>query len=124
MHQTATLTKWYDERGRHEIYAGGKSVNLESTEHNLMVRQEIITNEVQHDLDKLGIAKTAREEKRRMRDKKLKEDAERDAQMAKLYREVVLGEKSEPLVQIGGLSSAPAAKPAAEEREEVGSFGD
>ncbi|MCC7496875.1 MAG: radical SAM protein [Bryobacterales bacterium] len=124
MHQTATLTKWYDERGRHEIYAGGKSVNLESTEHNLMVRQEIITNEVQHDLDKLGIAKTAREEKRRMRDKKLKEDAERDAQMAKLYREVVLGEKTEPLVQIGGLSSAPAAKPAAEEREEVGSFGD
>ena len=28
MHMTATLTKWYEEHGRHEIFAGGKSVNL------------------------------------------------------------------------------------------------
>ena len=25
MHMTATLTKWYEEHGRHEIFAGGKS---------------------------------------------------------------------------------------------------
>ena len=29
MHMTATLTKWYEEHGRHEIFAGGKSVELE-----------------------------------------------------------------------------------------------
>ncbi len=29
MHMTATLTKWYEEHGRHEIFAGGKKVNLE-----------------------------------------------------------------------------------------------
>ena len=29
MHMTATLTKWYDEHGRHEIFAGGKAVPLE-----------------------------------------------------------------------------------------------
>src|SRR5450631_3237517 len=29
MHMTATLTKWYEEKGRHEIIAGGKAVNLE-----------------------------------------------------------------------------------------------
>ena len=29
MHMTATLTKWYEEHGRHEIFAGGKSVKLE-----------------------------------------------------------------------------------------------
>ena len=26
MHMTATLTKWYEEHGRHEIFAGGKTV--------------------------------------------------------------------------------------------------
>ncbi len=29
MHMTATLTKWYDEHGRHEIFAGGKKVGLD-----------------------------------------------------------------------------------------------
>ena len=33
MHMTATLTKWYEEHGRHEIYAGGKKVNLATTTH-------------------------------------------------------------------------------------------
>ena len=28
MHMTATLTKWYEEHGRHEIFAGGKNVQL------------------------------------------------------------------------------------------------
>ena len=43
--------------------------------------------------------------------------------MAKLYREQVLKEQPGPeLVQIGGM--VPAPPKAAEEREEVGSFGD
>ena len=29
MHMTATLTKWYEEHGRHEIFAGGKAVPLD-----------------------------------------------------------------------------------------------
>ncbi len=29
MHMTATLTKWYEEHGRHEIFAGGKKVGLD-----------------------------------------------------------------------------------------------
>ena len=28
MHMTATLTKWYEEHGRHEIFAGNKNVPL------------------------------------------------------------------------------------------------
>ena len=28
MHMTATLTKWYEEKGRHEIIAGGKAGQL------------------------------------------------------------------------------------------------
>src|SRR6266496_5344994 len=89
MHMTATLTKWYQEHGRHEIFAGGKKVNLEDKTHALYLREEIVTNEVQHDLDKLGIANTAREEKLRARDNKakdnkIKNDAAYDARMAQL----------------------------------------
>jgi uncharacterized radical SAM superfamily Fe-S cluster-containing enzyme len=119
MHMTATLTKWYEEHGRHEIIAGGKNVNLASKEHNLVLREADVNHGLQHDLDKLGIAKTAREEKKRARDMKLS-DAE-NARMAKLYRQHVLKEEAGPeLVQLGGIQ---AAKPAAA-KEEVGSFGD
>ena len=66
MHMTATLTKWYEEHGRHEIFAGGKSVPLNSKDHSMVLRDGIVTTEVQHDLDKLGIAKNcARREDRR-----------------------------------------------------------
>jgi uncharacterized radical SAM superfamily Fe-S cluster-containing enzyme len=136
MHMTATLTKWYEEHGRHEIFAGGKAVPLNSRDHSLVLRQEIVTNEIQHDLDKLGIAKNAREEKIRARDTRLKDAAENE-RMAKLYREHVLKEAAGPgLVQIGSIAPAapkplappPAVRPPAvrpvEEREEVGSFGD
>jgi len=125
MHMTATLTKWYEEHGRHEIFAGGKAVPLQDKDHSLVLRQEIVTTEVQHDLDRLGIAKTAREEKIRARDAKLRDQAENE-RMAKLYREHVLKEKSSPdLVPLGSILPAPkpVAKPV-EEREEVGSFGD
>ena len=37
MHMTATLTKWYEEHGRHEIFAGGKKVAMDSTDHSLVL---------------------------------------------------------------------------------------
>jgi len=37
MHMTATLTKWYQEHGRHKIYAGGKPVELATAEHTLVL---------------------------------------------------------------------------------------
>ena len=92
MHMTATLTKWYEEHGRHEIFAGGKSVNLTSTQHKLTLVEEHVKAGVQHDLDDLGIAKNAREEKMRARAAKLKQEQE-NARMAKLYREHILKEK-------------------------------
>ena len=121
MHMTATLTKWYEEHGKHEIFAGGKAVPLASKEHSLVLRDDIVTIESQKDLDRLGIAKNAGQEKSRARDAKLKQQAENE-RMAKLYREHVLKEQPGPgLVTIAG--AQPAAKPA-EDREEVGSFGD
>jgi uncharacterized radical SAM superfamily Fe-S cluster-containing enzyme len=104
MHMTATLTKWYDEHGRHEIFAGGKSVKLDTSAHTMTLRDEIITTEEQHDLDRLGIAKTAREEKARARDSKL-HDAENE-RMAKLYRKHVLNEPEGPqLVQLESIGA-------------------
>ena len=130
MHMTATLTKWYDEHGRHEIFAGGKNVKMEASDHNLILREGIVTTEEQHDLDKLGIAKNSREEKLRARDAKQKEargpqmnDEAYNARMAALYREVVLKEKpaqsENGFIPLGALSkpngnSAPAAVEARE----------
>jgi uncharacterized radical SAM superfamily Fe-S cluster-containing enzyme len=98
MHMTATLTKWYEEYGRHEIFAGGKSVQLNSTAHSLILDEALVTNEVQHDLDELGIAKNARQEKQRARALKMsQQDNER---MAKLYRQHILKEEAAPETQI------------------------
>src|SRR5437870_2860705 len=122
MHMTATLTKWYEEHGRHEIFAGGKNVKMDSTEHSLLLRDGIVTQEEQRDLDKLGIAKNAREEKLRARDAKQKNDPAYNARMAALYREVVLKEKpvqsENGFIPLGALAkpngnghSVPEAKP-------------
>jgi len=110
MHMTATLTKWYEEHGRHEIFAGGKKVNLENKDHSLVLKDEIVTLEEQRDLDKLGIAKNSREEKIRARDAKQKNDPAYNARMAQLYREVVLKEKT-PTTEGGFISLDALAKP-------------
>jgi uncharacterized radical SAM superfamily Fe-S cluster-containing enzyme len=68
MHMTATLAKWYQEHGRHEIFTGGRSVPLAKSAHSLRVRPELVTIEPQRDLDLMGVPKTAREEKLRARD--------------------------------------------------------
>jgi hypothetical protein len=138
MHMTATLTKWYEEHGRHEIFAGGKKVKMDDEVHSLLLRDDLVTNELQHDLDNLGIAKTAREEKKRARDAKAalavdhsetpvaghrgpqKNDDAYNARMASLYREVVLKEKpavaENGFIPLGALIKpnggiAPAPKP-------------
>src|SRR5215469_8425358 len=124
MHMTATLTKWYEEHGRHEIFAGGKAVAMQNKSHSLVLRDEDVHHAKQKDLDKLGIAKTAREEKTRARDEKLKQ--QENERMAKLYRQHVLKEEpGEALVQLTPAPAKAKAGAASEERrEEVGSFGD
>ena len=104
MHMTAKLNEWYEEHGRHEIWAGDRAVELSTTEHSMLLRDEIVTTEVQHDLDDLGIVKYARDERRAKRDEKLAElraKAENE-KMAKLYRQEILGEVAQ--------ADAPAAK--------------
>ena len=125
MHMTATLTKWYEQNGRHEIFAGNKNVGLKEVRHSLELNEEHVNFKKQTDLDMLGIAKNAREEKIRARDIKLKmqQDAE-NAKMAKLYREVVLKEQpKEGFVGIENLMASAAPKKHTAD-EEVGAMGD
>ncbi|HET9838776.1 MAG TPA: radical SAM protein [Candidatus Angelobacter sp.] len=125
MHMTATLTKWYEEHGRHEIFAGGKAVGLNEAQHKLKLNEDHVHAERNHTLDDLGIARTAREEKLRARDAKLKKSAD-EARMEALYREHIL---KEPKPQ-GGFVPLTSITPAngngngqhAEKKEEV--FGD
>jgi hypothetical protein len=126
MHMTATLTKWYDEHGRHEIFAGGKKVNLATSEHKLKLNEQHVNAGAQHDLDDLGIAKNAREEKLRARAAKAKQEAE-NARMAALYRQHVLNEKPPesnvvPLTSL--IASAPATEPAKKDEVAEEVFGD
>jgi uncharacterized radical SAM superfamily Fe-S cluster-containing enzyme len=112
MHMTATLTKWYEEHGRHEIFAAGKSVPLTSTVHSLTLDQQAVDADAQTDLDELMIPKTAHEEKIRARNRHSAsatftipvDPADYHADMARLYRQHVL--KEAPTVQIQGLSGA------------------
>ena len=130
MHMTATLTKWYEERGRHEIFAGGKNVELDSKEHSLVLDPEAVAAGVQTDLDAQGIAKNARQEKLAARaaargangangagaangsganggaDGQPARDAAYDRQMEALYRQHVLKEEAPPIVQIQGLKAS------------------
>jgi 7,8-dihydro-6-hydroxymethylpterin dimethyltransferase len=114
MHMTATLTKWYEEHGRHEIFAGNKSVPLASTAHSLALNEEAVRAGAQTDLDELGIAKNAREEKMQARakdhEKKLngtEQDPRHHEEMARLYRQHVL--KEQPTLQIQGLGGKKKA---------------
>jgi hypothetical protein len=88
--------------------------------HDLTLNMEHVNSEANHTLDNLGIAKNAREEKLRARAvttaDKLKQDAE-NAQMAKLYREHVLGEK--PVEGLVRLDAIAPAKPVEKETGEL-----
>ncbi len=130
MHMTATLTKWYEEHGRHEIFAGGKSVNLDGQTRlrALQLKDELITTEEQHDLERLGIAKNTTEEKTRKRNAKMAEDAAHNEKMARLYREVVLKEAKPkenfvplstiaPIAPANGNGNGNGHKPAVEKHE-------
>jgi len=107
MHMTATLTRWYEEHGRHEIFAGGKHVPLVSTMSSLSLNQEAVQAGAQTDLAELGIPKNTREEKIKARSDAASprrvpldslEERRRHEEMARLYRQRALGEQ--PLVQI------------------------
>jgi hypothetical protein len=113
MHMTATLTKWYEEHGRHEIFAGNRQVPLSSKEHSLVLNQAAVEAGRQTDLDEQGIAKNAREEKLQARKKQLTaEELRHHQEMERLYRQQVL--KEQPTIRIQGLGTGRTKQDVAE----------
>jgi hypothetical protein len=90
MHQNATVAKWYQEHGRHEIFARGKEVSLDDPTHNLILNETDIQRPNKPTMEG---PKTA---------------AEEAAMMRKLYNEMVLNKgkvnAADKPVQIKGLS--------------------
>jgi hypothetical protein len=88
MHQNATVAKWYQEHGRHEIFANNHNVKLSDTAHKLNVNAE----DSARGREKGVLPQTAKEEQ---------------AMMRKLYMQSVLKKAGaeQKLVQLGGLNS-------------------
>jgi uncharacterized radical SAM superfamily Fe-S cluster-containing enzyme len=89
MHQNATVAKWYEEHGRHEIFAKGKEVKLNEVGHGLKLNEIDLQRPNKPEMEG---PKTAHEEAQMMK---------------KLYQEMVLKKadiKVEAPVQIKGLS--------------------
>ena len=92
------LFRSYRTHGKHEIYAKGKSVNLESYEHSLVIdaADAARVRPKQHD-----VPMTAAEEDR-LRRKKAWEEA---AKVRQIYEELVLKKPQPAVVQIGSLAA-------------------
>jgi 7,8-dihydro-6-hydroxymethylpterin dimethyltransferase len=93
MHQNATVAKWYEDHGRHEIFARGKDVPLSDRTHNLILNEVDLSRPNKPEMKG---PKTAHEEMVAMR---------------KLYQEMVLKQQQlktdngDRPIQIQGLSS-------------------
>src|SRR5262245_6774485 len=92
MYKNATVAEWYKKHGKHEVFAKGKNVNLESYEHSL----KIDPVDAAHVRTRGEEPLTAAEEER-LRKRALREAAEVRA----IYEEMVLKKKQPELVQIG-----------------------
>ncbi len=97
MHQNATVAKWYEENGRHEIFARGKEVELADKTHNMVLNPIDLTRPNKPEMEG---PKTAHEEAVMMR---------------KLYQEMVLKQQldvkeTDKPVQIQSLSRKKQAQ--------------
>jgi hypothetical protein len=99
------VAEWYKTHGKHEIYAKGKTVNLQSFEHSLKIDSEDAARvrHLEHD-----IPVTAAEEDRARRKKAYEEQAKVRA----IYEELVLKKPQPTVVQIGTVSDIAKAVPA------------
>jgi 7,8-dihydro-6-hydroxymethylpterin dimethyltransferase len=105
MYKNATVAQWYKEHGKHEIYAKGKAVNLDTYNHSLVIDAEDAARvrAVDHE-----VPNTAAEENRaRRRAEFLKEEA----RVRKIYEELVLKKAPQEVVQIGSVSDIKKATP-------------
>ena len=96
MYKNASVAEWYKTHGKHAIYAKGKSVELDTTQHSLTVNAEDAARirSLEHD-----VPLTAAEEEKARR--KAAWEAQQAAQARKVYEDIVLQKPKSDLVQIG-----------------------
>jgi uncharacterized radical SAM superfamily Fe-S cluster-containing enzyme len=104
MYKNASVAEWYKTHGKHAIYAKGKSVELDTTQHSLTVNAEdaarVRTLE--------AVPQTAAEEDKARR--KAAWEAQQAAQVRKVYEEIVLQKPKSDLVQIGATAKPEEEK--------------
>jgi uncharacterized radical SAM superfamily Fe-S cluster-containing enzyme len=105
MHKNATVAEWYKNHGKHEIYAKGRAVSLDTFEHSLVIdaNDAARVRHLEHD-----IPLTASEEDRIRRKQALAEQAKVRA----IYEELVLKKPQPTVVQIGSVADIAKATPA------------
>ena len=130
MHMTATLTKWYEEKGRHEIIAGGKSVNLPSRRGSLALILNARCGSGRHPARSFrmtkGLPRRPAKKKIRARNEAIVKKSSRRREDGKaLSRSHPQGKPIEAgFVPISHLPAASSPPRKVEKKEEVGSFGD
>ncbi len=104
MYKNATVAQWYRTHGKHEIYAKGRSVNLDSYEHSLVIdaADAARVRPKEHD-----IPMTAAEEDRIRR----REALQQQAKVRAIYEELVLKKPQPTVVQIGSIAAIQATTP-------------
>src|SRR6202050_2209507 len=105
MYKNATVAQWYKDHGKHEIYARGKSVNLDTYEHSLIIDAEDAARVKPKDHDDVP---TAAAEEDRIRRKQAQAEA---AKVRAIYEEMVLKKAPQTVVTIGSIDALKAAKP-------------
>jgi tetraether lipid synthase len=101
MYKNATVAQWYKTHGKHQIYAKGRSVDLENYEHSLVIDPVDAARARPKSSD--DIPMFAAEEDRARRRKAMEEAAK----VRQIYEEMVLKKSAEELVQIRPLGSEP-----------------
>ena len=107
MYKNATVAQWYKEHGKHEIYAKGRDVNLDTYEHSLVIDADDAARvrHLEHE-----IPMTAAEEDRARRRKA--QALQEQAKVRAIYEELVLKKPQPTVVQIGTVSDIAKAVPA------------
>jgi uncharacterized radical SAM superfamily Fe-S cluster-containing enzyme len=105
MYKNASVAEWYKTHGKHAIYAKGKSVELDTTQHSLTVNAEDAARvrTLEHD-----VPLTAAEEEKARR--KAAWEAQQAEQVRKVYEEIVLQKPKSDLVQIGAAAKLEEEK--------------
>jgi uncharacterized radical SAM superfamily Fe-S cluster-containing enzyme len=104
MYKNATVAQWYKEHGKHEIYAKGKTVNLDTYEHSLIIdaQDAARVRHLEHD-----VPLTASEEDRIRR----KQAFQEAAKVRAIYEEMVLKKPQQAVVTIGTVAQIKQATP-------------